>query len=121
MKSKVIIFLTGIIVILFLGGSSFQSSKEEAGASSKSCFNFVDEKIDEDICPYIQQKNRANCPYLNELIENSKSPCPYLSGKAKCPYTGKVIQSPPCPYLNQDSKDNGNKEKNYNMIKNTSI
>ena len=121
MKSKAIILLSGIIVILFLGGNSLQSSKEETGAGSKSYFNFVDGKINEDTCPYLQQKNGANCPYLNESIENSKSSCPYLSGKTKCPFTGEGIQSPSCPYLNQDSKDNGNKEKKYNVIKNTAI
>ena len=103
MKSKVLIILSGIIVILFLGGSSFQSSNKEAVASSKSIINFADEKSNEDTCPFLQQKNKSNCPYLNESIEGSKSSCPYLSGVRHCPYLNKDINVESCPYLKKES------------------
>jgi hypothetical protein len=122
MKNKIFVIGIGIFFLLLFSGLNIPANKLISRASiSVNAVSDADNYFNSVICPFLEVKNNRSCPYL---IDNSKgydSSCPYLSGKAKCPNTGRVIQSPSCPYLNQDSKDIGNKEKNYNLIENTSI
>ena len=119
MKNKIFVFSIGIFSILLFSGINIPAnelfSRVSVIAASDSGSNLDSEK-----CPFLEGKKDISCPYFNGNFENSNSSCPYLSGKEKCPYTGKETKTPSCPYLNQDLKKDGNKDNIYKMIKNTS-
>ena len=121
MKTKIFVISIGIFFILLFSGLNIPANKLLSSASI-SVIAVSDEKgkSDSEKCPFLQGINETSCPYLINNIEESNSSCPYLSGKEYCPYTGKEIQKPTCPFFNQDLKEDESKDNNYNTIKNTS-
>jgi len=122
MKNKMIVISIGIFFVLLFSGLNIPAGEKISSASIPViAVSDAEGNSYSDKCPFLQGKNYNSFPYLNDNFEESYSSCPYLSGKAKCPYTDKETQTRSCPYLNQDLKEDGNKEKTYNVIKNTSI
>ncbi len=121
MKNKIFIISIGIFSILLFSGLNIPASEILSRASeSVIAASDSESNLDSEKCPFLEGKKDISCPYFNGNFENSNSSCPYLSGKEKCPYTGKEIKTPSCPYLNPDLKKGGNKDNIYKMIKNTS-
>ena len=120
MRKKFVIFLSGLLAILFLVGSSFQRSNEESATSIENSINFVDEKSDKETCPFLQQKIENSCPFLNEVRNYSKSSCPYTGSASECPYLNSEMQKEGCPYLNKNYEEGMDNEKRPKTIKNSS-
>jgi len=121
MKDKIFVISIGIFLILLFSGLNVPADEQISSASvSVIAVSDAEGNSNSEKCPFLQEKKNTSCPYLNENIEESFSSCPYLSGEEKCPYTGYKSQTPSCPFLNKDLKDDDNKENNYNTIKNTS-
>jgi hypothetical protein len=121
MKNKIFVISIGIFSILLFSGLNIPANELLSRASvSVIAASDSESNLDSEKCPFLEGKKDNSCPYFNGNIEESNSSCPYLSGKEKCPYTGKETKTPSCPYLNQDLKKDGNKEDIYKTIKNTS-
>ena len=121
MKYKIFVISIGIFFFLLFSGINVPADEQISSASiSVVALSGAEGNSDSAKCPFLQGKNDISCPYLDDNIEESFSSCPYLSEKEKCPNTGYETQTPSCPFLNKDLKDDDNKEINYNTIKNTS-
>jgi hypothetical protein len=120
MKKNVVIFLSGLLTILFLVGSSFQRSNEESATSFKNSINFEDEKSVKVTCPFLQQKYENSCPFLNEVRDYSKSSCPYNGSTSECPYLSGEMQKKGCPYLDKNYEEGIDNKKSRKTIKNSS-
>jgi hypothetical protein len=121
MKNKIFVFSIGIFSILLFSGLNIPANKLLSTASvSVIAASDSESNLESEKCPFLEGKKDISCPYFNGNFEDSNSSCPYLSGKEKCPYTGKETKAPSCPYLNQDLKREGNKDNIFKMIKNTS-
>lgn len=121
MKNKIFVISIGIFFILLFSELNIPANELISSASiSVIAASDAEGNPDSEKCPFLEGKNNTSCPYLIDNGKETYSSCPYLSGKTKCPYAGKETQSPSCPYLNQDLKEDEIKERNYLAIKNIS-